>query len=41
MSAYLVWVVDCECGAYVTYGEDLSTLPEECEECGEPFEVTG
>lgn len=35
-SAYLVWQVDCPCGAVITYNED--NHPDACEECGEPVE---
>lgn len=37
--AYTVWRVDCDCGAVIDYGEDDSSMPEACEECGEPVEV--
>ncbi len=36
---YMVWRVDCDCGGVVDYGEDESSLPEECEECGQPLDV--
>jgi rRNA maturation protein Nop10 len=37
--AYTVWRVDCDCGSVIEYGEDDSTLPETCEECGDDVEV--
>jgi hypothetical protein len=37
--AYTVWRVDCDCGAMIEYGEDDSTLPDECEECGDEVVV--
>ncbi len=38
-SAYRVWRVDCGCGTVIEYGEDESSLPEKCEDCGAPVEV--
>lgn len=34
--AYKVWRVDCDCGTVIDYGEDDSSYPEKCEECGLP-----
>jgi rRNA maturation endonuclease Nob1 len=37
-SVYQVWRVDCHsCGEVVDYGEDSGSVPEECENCGEPL----
>lgn len=36
--AYKVWRVDCPCGSIIEYGEDESTLPDACEDCGAPIE---
>ena len=33
---YQVYRVDCECGTAIDYGEDAGTVPDNCEECGEP-----
>lgn len=42
MPKYLVWQADCyECGTVVTYGEDESSAPDECEECGADLESDG
>lgn len=33
---YRIWRVDCPCGTVIDYGEDESTVPERCEDCGTP-----
>lgn len=38
--AYRVWRVDCPCGEVIDYGSDESTLPDECEGCGAPVELS-
>lgn len=39
-AAYRVWQVDCPCGTILSYGEDESSLPERCEDCGRDVEVS-
>jgi hypothetical protein len=39
VTAYKVWRVDCPCGSLIDYGEDESSVPEKCEECGVKVEV--
>ncbi len=36
--AYKVWRVDCDCGTVIEYGEDDSTVPDKCEDCGDDVE---
>ncbi len=36
MPRYQVWRLDCECGYCEDFGEDSSSVPEFCPECGEP-----
>lgn len=35
MSKYLVWQVECaRCGELTSWGEDESSIPEKCPDCG-------
>lgn len=33
---YRVWRIDCQCGSAIDYGEDEGSMPDKCEDCGEP-----